>query len=230
MAIKPRAKGIPRVTAYQALVSFANDVFASMTGNAVFATPFPLLATIQTASNLLAADIAAWGPVGNRGSHLDLMTMRADALALRNLLVQELGYVQTTVVAAGGDYAAQAANMISSGFSVKNAGTPQGVLGQPENFHQQFLNRINIFFVGLRWKKPIGLTSPGNVKNYQILRGLIDDINDPGTVVIATTTRTSFIDKSVASNRAVPYYYWITASNAAGIGSPTASVIVAPLP
>lgn len=230
MAIKPRGKGIPPVTKYAALSAFANGIVVSMTGNGNFAVPSPALATITAAQVALDADIAAWGPVGARGSHLDLMTMRADAFTLRNLLVQELGYVMNTVIAAGGDYAAQTAALVSSGYSAKNAPVPQGVLGPPENFHQQFLNRISIYFVGLRWKKPVGLNSPGNVKAYQVYRGLINNFNDAQTIVIATTTRTSYIDRSIALDRNNPYYYWITASNDAGIGAPTAAVVVAAIP
>lgn len=227
MAIKPRAKGIPRVTAYGLLSSFAAFIIVSLTGNAAFATPDPAIVALTAAQTALDAAIAAWGPVGARGSHVDLMNLRSAALTMRNLLVQELGYVQSTVVAAGGDYAAQSAMMASSGFGVKNAPVPQGLLGQPENFHQNFRNNISIYFVGLGWKKPLGLTSPGNVKNYQIWRNPTNNVfNDPTCVGIGTATRTQFIDRTPLDT---PAWYFITASNDQGLGAPTAGLLVAPI-
>lgn len=225
MALKPRVKGIPRVTAYAALVSFANSVFASMTGNLLYPTPDPALASIQTAADNVATAIAAWGPVHARGSHAQLMDLRAKALILRNLLVSLAGYVQNTVVIAGGDYATQASNIVSSGFSVKNAGVPQGVLGEPTDLHQNFKNNISIYKVGLKWKKPVGITSPGNVKNFQIFRGLTSVFADAN--VIGTSTKTSFIDETTSAlPNGSTVYYFVTASNSAGIGAPTAALPV----
>lgn len=223
MAQKPRIKGIPAVSKYAALLAFANNVISSVTGNLSFPTPSPTIATIQAAATALSLDITAWGPVGARGSHLNLMTMRADAFALRNLLVQLAGNILSTTIAAGGDYAAQSAMIVSSGFGVKNPGTPQGLLGVPQNFHQYFKNGISIYHVGLRWKKPVGLTSPGNVKEYQIYRSLTNDFATG--IIIGTATRTAFIDNSPLLP-AGACYYWVTASNAAGIGAPTASLSV----
>ena len=232
MAQKPRIKGIPRVTAYAALVSFGNTAIAAITGNLTFPAPFPTLIDIQSAVTLVENDIAAWGPQGARGSHQDLMTLRSDALALRNLLVQLEGYILNTVVAGGGDYAFQSSELTSSGFGVKNPPTPQGLLGVPQNLHQFFKNSISIYNVALRWKKPLGLTSPGNVKNYVIFRGQTNDFNAASTVAIGTSTRCIYIDVKPPFSGGpplLPFYYWVAGVNDAGVGAPTASLQVNPV-
>lgn len=225
MAQKPRIKGVPPVTKYSALVSLSNFVEYGLTTNIVpFPTPSPTVIALAAARAKVEADIALWGPVGGRGTHENLMTLRADALTLRNLLVQEQGYVLSTVIAAGGTYADQSLLIVDSGFGVKNAPTPQGLLGVPRNLHQFFKNGISIYHVGLKWKGPLGLTSPGNVKNYQIYRGTTSSFTDVTTSVIGTSTKTLFIDHAPITGS--PSYYWITASNSAGIGAPTAFVAV----
>lgn len=229
MAIKPRAKGIPRFTAYSALSAFAAFVISSLTTNVAFyATPAPSVIALTAQLALLDAAISAWGVVGGRGSHVQLMALRSAAFTMRNMLVQELGYVMNTVIAAGGDYATQASNVVLSGFGVKNPGTPQGLLNQPENLHQFFKNSISIYHVGLKWNPPIGVTSPGNVHNYQIYRGLTNSFTDPSTLIIGTSTKGLFIDSAVPP-AAAALYYFVTASNNFGAGSPTASLPVAPI-
>jgi hypothetical protein len=227
MAQKPRIKGIPKVTDYSALVGFANTTIAGLTGNLTYPIPDPNLASIQAAVLSLQSNIAAWGPVGARGTHLDLMHMRSNAFLLRNLLVQLEGYVLSTAIAAGGDYATQSAAITSSGFGLKNPPSPQGLLGVPQNFHQFFKNGISIHNTALRWKKPLGLTSASNVKNYQIYRGASNGFNDPTITCIGTSTRCFFIDKTLSNG---PVWYFITASNDAGIGAPTAALAVNQIP
>lgn len=228
MAIKPRAKGIPPLTKYSDLHAFAISVIISLTGNANFPVPAPILVALGALEVTLAAEIAAWGPVGARGSHTDLMNLRSAALAMRNALVQEQGYVQGVCSGLVGDYAFQAAVMSGSGFGVKNAGIPQGVLAAVENFHQFFKANVSPFHVGLDWEKPLGLTSKGNVKLYRVWKNIsLNNFNDPGTLVIGTTTKTRFIDPTFPV--ANPSYYWITPVNYAGDGAPSNAVPVAPL-
>jgi len=225
MAQKPRTKGIPKVTNYSGLVTFATTCIAAITGNLLFPTPVPTLISIGTLASTVSIDIANWGPVGARGPHTALMQLRADALSLRNLLVQLEGYVLNQASLISGDYAAQSAAIVSTGFGVKNPPVPQGLLGRVQNLHQFFKDSISIYHVALKFKKPLGLTSPGNVKNFQIYRGSVDNINDAGTVCIGTSTKTLFIDNSPLQTAGASYY-WVTASNDAGIGAPTASLIV----
>jgi hypothetical protein len=152
-----------------------------------------------------------WGVVGARGSHNDLLNLRASANALYNLLVAEFNYVQN-IVDPTTSYADQDAFITSSGFSTKNSPTPQGVLAQPENFHQMFSPGVSIYTPKLKWKKPLGVTSPNNVKLYKLYRRT-------GTAlpaVIATTTKTSFIDTTAVANTS--YSYAASAVNTAGEG------------
>jgi len=216
---RPSATLNVRVNQYSALVDLGNRVFSSMTGNISFTTPIPTLLAIQTAVTAVENSIAAWGPVGNRGSHLDLVTLRDNATILRNLLIAEAQYVTNTAgIAAGSDYTAMATIIASSGFGVKNSPLPQGLLAAPQNLHQMFSNTISIHTPKIAWKKPIGLTSPNNVKSYQVIRSLTNDIM-AGTV-IATTTKTSFIDLTTAV--ATIYYYFVKGVNTDGPGNESA--------
>ena len=81
---------------YAGINNLLNLVFASLTGNADFTTPLPALTVLQTDATQLAAAIAAWGPVGNRGSHAQLLDLRAKALTAYNDLLAEAAYVQNT--------------------------------------------------------------------------------------------------------------------------------------
>lgn len=213
---RPSATLNTRVNQYQALADLGNRVFANMTGNVNFTTPLPILASIQTAFTDVQAAITQWGPVGNRGSHADLLNLRDKCQILRNLLLAEANYVtQTAAIAAGNDYTLMATIIGTSGFGVKNSPLPQGLLGAPQNLHQMFENSISIHTPKLKWKKPILLTSPNNVKSYQVIRSLTNDVL--AGVVIATTTKTSYIDLTTAI--ATIYYYFVKGVNTAGPGA-----------
>jgi hypothetical protein len=201
---------------YEAVVNLANRVVGSLTGNLNFLTPIPALATVQTDITSTINAIAAWGPVGNRGSHAQLLALRADANTLYNDLLTLAAYVQNTAQAtAGNDYVSMAAIIGSSGFSIKNPPAPQGILGAPQNLHRFFANAISLYTPKLKWTKPIGLTSANNVKSYQILRSLTNNILV--ATVIATSTKTSFIDTSALA--ATQYYYWVKGVNTDGAGA-----------
>jgi len=215
---RPSATLNTRVNQYAQLESLGNRVVASMTGNVNFTTPSPTLVSITTQVALVTAAIAAWGPVGNRGSHSDILNLRDQCTILRNLLLAEGQYVTSTAgIAAGNDYTAMATIIGTSGFGVKNSPLPQGLLNPPQNLHQMFSSFISIFTPKLGWKKPIGLTSPNNAKSYQILRSLTNDIT--AAVVIGTSTKCSFIDLTAA--HATIYYYFVIGVNTAGPGNPS---------
>ena len=92
---RPQVVITARVSQYSALASLAYQIVADMTiAIANFPTPSPALAAITAAANTVVDNIALWGPVGNRGSHQDLLNLRASCLVLRNLLVEEAAYVQ----------------------------------------------------------------------------------------------------------------------------------------
>lgn len=220
---KPSATVNQKRTAYQDLANLGNIVFLAMSGNINFATPSPSMAQLQLDITDLEDAIAAWGPLHNRGSHLDLLTVRAAALTVYNDLIAEAAYVtNAAAIAAGSDYALMATIIASSGLGVKNSPTPQGPLAPVQDFHQMISAIISIWTPKLKWLKPTLLQSPNNVKYYIIFRGDTNDFSQ--SVQIGTSTKTSFIDLNAA--HAHHYYYWVAPFNAAGMGavSPALSV------
>lgn len=220
---RAKVKSIPPLTAYAAVNALAVTVGADMLANiAVFPTPAPPLATLTTDNLALTNAITAWGPVGGRGSHSDLLALRAACLQVRADLRQLAAYVQNLIDYTT-TYADQVAFINLSGFSAKNTPMPQGVLGAPVNLHQVFSNNVPINQVKLRWKKPIGLNSAGNVKSYQIWEQ--SPLSTPGGYSLkATTTNTVYIDQDPYSN--APIFYYVVAVNDQGQGAPSNIVAV----
>lgn len=222
MASRPAVKIAVKISDYTGINTLQALVIATMTTNvADFPVPVPSLADATTANGTLGSAIAQWGPQGNRGSHADLIALRAAARAVYNNLLLLAAYVQN-LVDLSLPYPDQASFILLSGFAVKNSPSPQGVLAAPEEFTQQLGNTISLYAPKLMWKKPLGLQSPGNVKSYDVLRSLTDNIND--AVVVGNPTKTSFIDNTVAVSTV--YYYFVRGVNAAGAGLPTLSVLV----
>jgi predicted phage tail protein len=208
-----------KISDYAGIENMGNRVVASLTGNPSFTTPVPALATVSTDITALETAISNWGPVHNRGSHADLLALRDAARTVYNDLLSLAQYVQTTAqVAAGSDYTAMAAIIGTSGFGIKNPPMPQGLLGSPQNLHRMFQNSVSLYTPKLKYKKPIGLTSPNNVKSYQILRNTVNNILT--ATVIGTSTKTSFIDVTAAAG--TQYYYWVKGVNSAGPGAESA--------
>ena len=224
---RPQVVITARVSQYSALASLAYQIVADMTiAIANFPTPSPALAAITAAANTVVDNIALWGPVGNRGSHQDLLNLRASCLVLRNLLVEEAAYVQNTVPLTD-SYPDQAAWIASSGFSVKNSPTPQGLLGPPQDFHQLFQNGVSIYTPKLKWKKPLGLTSANNCKSYNIYRtvnSVIPPPVPPPASYLTTVTRTSFIDTTALPGTS--YLYIVAGVNTDGTGAYSATLVI----
>lgn len=217
MSYKPSATlaGVKK-SDYQAVDDLAQRIVASMTGNVTYPTPNPALAAISTQEALVATAIATWGPVGNRGSHADLLALRDAVDVLYAMLLAEASYVTSVAtVTAGLDYTVMAALIATSGFAVHNVPAPQGALAAPQGLHQMFSAFVDIHTPKLKWSKPIGLTSPNNVKSYQVIRSLTNDVT-AGTV-IATVTKTSYIDLTAAASTV--YYYFIRGVNTNGPGA-----------
>jgi len=214
--MKPTAiLGVKRSN-YQGIANLGNAVHAGISGNATYPTPTPALTVLQTDITALEADIATWGPIGNRGSHADLLALRASAAVVYADLLSLAAYVQNTAqIAAGNDYTLMASLIGTSGFGIKNPPVPQGILGAPQNLHRFFANNISLYTPKLAWRKPIGLTSPNNVKSYQILRNTVNNLLT--ATVIATSTKTSYIDTSALAGTA--YWYWTKGVNADGPGA-----------
>src|SRR5437870_4621582 len=85
---------------YSKLVNLGNRVIGGLTGNGNFATPALSLVALQAAITDVTNAIGEWGPVGNHGSHEDLLDLRAKSLTLWQLLKAEADYVQTTATVA----------------------------------------------------------------------------------------------------------------------------------
>lgn len=217
--MKPTAILGVKISNYTGIADLSNRVVAAMSGNLNFTTPSPSLITLTNAQTTLENAIAAWGTVHNRGSHQDLLNCRSAARDLYNLLLQECAYVQNTAQAlAGFDYTAMAVIIGSSGYGIKNAPSPQGILGAPQNLHRMYANSISLYTPKLKWSKPTGLRSPNNVKSYQVLRNSTNDILT--ATVIATATKTSYIDISAMAGSTM--YYWVKAVNTDGPGAESA--------
>lgn len=217
--MKPTTTVNVKKSNYNGVANLGNRVIVSLTGNGNFATPSPTLLVLQADTTAVEAAIAQWGPVGNRGSHADLLDLRQKVNVLYNDLLAEAQYVQNTAqLAAGTDYATMAAIITTSGFGVKNPPVPQGILGAPQNLHRFFKNSISLYTPLLRWKKPIGLTSPNNVKSYQILRNTVNNLLT--ATVIGTSTKVEFLDNTALAG--TQYFYWVKGVNTDGAGAESA--------
>lgn len=210
-----------KYTAFQALHDYLITVVLSMTGNLNFPTPSPVLSSLTSAATALQNAITAWGVVGNRGSHLDYMNLRATALTAYNLLKQEAAYVQNTIDPTATE-SAQSSFILSSGFSIGQLPSPQGVLNPPQDFRQFFKQNINLHWIGLRWGKPLGLLSKNNVKSFTIYRGLTGVFAD--ATELTTVQKVTYIDKTGLP--ATTYTYWVVANNSAGQGALSMPLII----
>ncbi len=205
-----------RTTAYAGLVNLANRIVVSMTGNANFTTPSPTLLSLQSAVTDVETAIAVWGSKGNRGSHASLVDLRQKALTLSQMLKSLAQYVQNTVqTAAGSDYNAMGAIIVTSGYQFSNPKNPQGVLQMVQSFHNFVSRKLNGNQVKIKWKKPLNTATAGNVKSYNIYRGTT--VVFSAAKQIATTTKSSFIDTN-STSASVTWSYWIVPLNTNGEG------------
>jgi hypothetical protein len=205
---------------FNGISTLAHTVVAQMTLNiANFPTPNPTLVTLNAHSLDLDALIATWGPVGNRGSHADYVALLAETILVYNLLISEAAYVQN-LVPLPASYATQAAFIALSGFSVKNLAAPQGLLQAPQDLIREMSASISEDNIMLNWKKPLGLTSPNNVKSYAITIG--------GTQQPFIITKTKFLLDGVnyALNHGSIYEFTVIAFNDNGPGAPSATLTV----
>ena len=195
------------------------NVIAGLTFNpGDFPAPNPSLANLNADYNALTAAITAWGPVHNRGSHTDWLNLVAAADTARNDLLLEADYVNNLVDPLQ-PYATQVAFIVTSGFGVKNLPTPQGSLGQIQNFHRHMSDAIPDSDVCLKWKKPLGLTSPNNVKGYKIFKA-----NLLGTFTQTfISTKTQFTD-SPGLGQVFLYTVWAFNDAGLGVASPTLTI------
>ncbi len=212
---------------YAGLVNLGNRVFTNMSGNLDFTTPVPTLLSLQTDVTDVVNAIGVWGPKGNRGSHDDLVDLRAKAITLSQTLKSLAQYVQNTAqTTAGSNYVLMATIITGSGYQLANAKTPQGILQMVQNFHNFVSRKLSPNEVKLKWKKPLNTTAAGNVKSYNVFRGTTAIFS--AAVQIGSTAKTTFTDTN-ATAASVTWYYWIVPLGAAGYGvvSDVVSVTVA---
>jgi hypothetical protein len=208
--------------AFADISALAGNVITGLTANPVlYPAPHPTTVTLISLKSDIDIAIANWGPVHNRGSHADYLDLVAKAFTMRANLFLEAAYIQGLVNPAD-PWAVQAAFITPSGFSVKNLPTPQGLLGVPQNLHQVTNSTIATNTPMIKWNKPLGLTSPNNVKSYEVFRS---NVNIQPLISIASVTSTKYLDLDVTI-RGTQQFYWIQALNDAGLGAPTASLLV----
>lgn len=211
--MKPMLKMGCRRNQFQAILDLGRFVVTSMTGNANFPTPVPTLVSVTAELDTLETCIDNWGEVGNRGSHAQYLALVSAAQTTFDTLLILMDYVENT---AAGDEPA----LISSGYPLKNAPSPQGVLGAPQDGRQLFQPTVPLSTPKIKWEKPLGVTSPGNVKGYKIFRNETG-VFDPDDL-IGMSTKTSFIDTT--AEPAKNYTYFVAAYNTAGNGVPSAAI------
>jgi hypothetical protein len=103
----------------------AATIVSKMTGNANFPTPSPVLTSITTQINLVNAKLTEQ-QASFRTYQQKTAELQTERLNLSKLLETEASYVQ---IASNGDEA----KIKSSGFDVRQKGSPIGVLPAPEN-------------------------------------------------------------------------------------------------
>lgn len=193
----------------------AHAVIIGLTTHPVnYPTPNPSLATLTADVTTLNLCIVNWGLVHNRGSHADWLALVAAADIMRNDLLLEAAYVDN-LVDPNIPYPDQVAFILTSGFAVKDLPTPQGVLAAPQDVHRNMNNSISENDIELRWKKPPGLTSPGNVNFYKLLQDGIE-------VATSTRTRITLSGRVHGTN----YTFNIIACNDQGDGATSMDLIV----
>lgn len=204
---------------YQTLANFATNASAAMLAAiATFATPVPALADIDAAVVTLQANINLWGGVGNRGSHADLVNLRASRNALRSLLEQEANYVENIARTSSPLFADQAAVILSAGMRVKDVSNSLPLYGPPQKarqlVRQALLGSGKIF---LKWAKPLVLPGANSKPAFYIVqRGTPSPA--PAFATIGSVTKTSFTDQSTSGQQ---FVYQVLAVSAAGISAPS---------
>ena len=112
------------------LAQYADDVVASMTGNANFATPTPALSQIQAKAAAIRAGQTRVATAETNLSN-ERAAVRSDASDLRTLLTNAGTYVQGMANADGHTDDEATVIVKSADMDVKSSGTPIGMLPAP---------------------------------------------------------------------------------------------------
>ncbi len=209
---------------YNGLVNLANRVGDSMSSNLNFLTPSPTLLSLASAVTAVVNSRTQWGDVHNRGSHIDLLDLRAKSLTLHQLLTAMAEYVQNTAqIASGNDYVLMTNIIAGSGFSIKGVNTPQGVLEAVENLRRLSSRSLNPIQAKVKFTKPLNVTSKNNVKSYIIYRGTTNVFT--AAVQIDNIAKTEFIDTN-NTGAPVTWYYWVVPIGTAGYSAVSTALMI----
>src|SRR6185369_5789750 len=137
---------------------------------ATYSTPFSTLATLSSASTALSSAITAWGTKGNRGSHAQHIAMLDARATVETILTQLANYCMDTT-----PY--DTVNLASTGFELKSARNPQGVLQAVQDLHNFISRQLNPGQIKLKWKKPLNVAVNGNVKMYKVFSNTTSDFS-----------------------------------------------------
>jgi len=195
---------------YKKVVILANHVKLQMTGNSNFTTPNPAITVLGTALTNLEAAIALWGTTGNHTGTANERDVLAKSLIVYNILMKLSEYCMNTVDDTL-SFEDQTVILLSSGFAVKDAATPQGKLGVVQNFRRFISRTLNEWEYKMRWKRPLA-AKKGNVKLYNLKRNTVN--NYATATIIAEPTATTYTDSPDAGT----YYYWVVGVNNKGEG------------
>lgn len=200
---------------YTGLANFGGAVYTAMLAAvATFPTPPVALATFLTDLTNFGTLITLWGPVGARGSHADLINLRAGRRLIENEMRALQAYVNS--IANGNSVI-----VVLSGFTGTNPHTPIGVLNAPQNFRQLIVRNTLPDQVVLKWKKPTNVGF-GKVPTY-----VVEYFNTTAVawVKLAISTRT----KATVNNPSLPLHSFqvrVYGVNDAGNGAPTGGITV----
>jgi hypothetical protein len=201
---------------YKGLISLGKSVVKNLTANPLYINPLPPASVLDAAIHETEMALAKWGVVGNRGSKVDLLDLRAKSRALFQLLDTEARYVeQVAKITCAQDVMLMASMMASSGFALRRDNAPQGVLEKVENFHRVVSSALNPNQALLRWRKPLNLRSAKNVKSYTVYRSSTPDFRE--AEAIGFPLKTFFIDTDMTGVTQI-WHYWVVPFNSAGAG------------
>lgn len=199
------------------LAVYAQATHDAVTAAAVtFPTPVPALATFQSDITALNGAVAAWGSVGARGSHADLLNLRAAVKVVQNDMRVLARYVDTIALGS-------AITVALSGFTSTNPRTPVGVLTPPQNFRQLISARTLTQQAILKWKKPTNVGF-GKVPTY-----VVEYFDNVVWKTIAITSRTkATLDNPLVG--ATTLLVRVSGLNDAGPGAATAPITIVFMP
>lgn len=196
---------------FSKLVALAESVYAGLDMNPDFPNPQPTLADLSLSIAEVKNAMAGWGEKGNRGSHVNYVNLMTKAIHLHSILTQ-LGEWCMSSMNSALPYPEQRVLLESTGFELKRAKTPQGVLEAVQNFRRFIARNIPEGQVKLAWRQPLNVTTPTNVKGYVVYRSKTEVFST--AIVIAVSSKASYIDSPGPGK----WFYWVTPFNNKGEG------------